>query len=314
MRKTENSFEYFVYFIFPIVIFVLGLIGNIVGLFLAKTKKLSQIGPVNTYRYLLLNDCIHLTIVSLNYYFVNGFSFGFSLLSDLTCKFYKYTAHVTGSNAKLFLIYILIERYLAVKFPVESNQFRSKKYQLVYLISVTVINSIYYIPSWFSFSIEHHILGENSTTVICGLIQDKRLTIQFLVFSAEIVIPSIVILIYSAVLIFTIRKSNSRMSTFYTPKEIEIFRKDVNLSLMAIVMNLLGLIANLSFIIIFYLFQNFSFHIKILGFNFYLLISTFRLYFFLAFSLNLFREAFISTFRTNRNTTQAKDNEEIEMF
>lgn len=110
MRKTENNFEYFVYFIFPIVIFTFGFADNIIGILFTKRHRLFQIGPVDIYRFLLLNDLIHLIIVSTNNFLINGFSIGFSILNDSTCKFYKYISHITVSNAKLSILHLHFNR------------------------------------------------------------------------------------------------------------------------------------------------------------------------------------------------------------
>ena len=150
MKQTESSLEYFIIFILPIIFLALGLLGNIFGMVLLKTsKRLIPIGPVNTYRYLLLAECVNLVMVIVNNYLMYGFSIGFSSLNETACKIYKYTVHSFGSLSKFCLIYILIERYLAIKFPVESNFLRSKGTQLVYYIAITVTSCIYYMPALF---------------------------------------------------------------------------------------------------------------------------------------------------------------------
>ena len=166
MKQTENSFEFFVYFVLPIIFLALGLFVNILGMLLLTTsKRLAQVGPVNTYCYLLLVDCIFLATIIVNNYFLNGFSIGFSLLNDFTCQIYRYTLHVTGTLSKFCLVYILVERYLAIKFPVESNCFRAKTFQLVYHIAITAINCIYFMPVLFYFSIQHQTLTSSNSTV-----------------------------------------------------------------------------------------------------------------------------------------------------
>jgi len=145
---------------------------------------------------------------------------------------------------------------LAVKYPVESNQLRTKKFQLIYLITVKVISSVYYTPALFSYNIQHKILDENSKIDACDFIQGRKLTIQILCSSPDL-LSSILILVVSIILIYTIRKSNIRMSTFYTQRENEIFNKDVHLSILAIVMNFLSLAASLAIIINFYYISKF---------------------------------------------------------
>ena len=253
-------------------------------------------------------------------FLVNGFSIGFSLLNDFTCKIYKYTAHLTATVSKFSLIYILIERYLAIKYPVESNYLRKQSFQLVYQILVTVIGCIYYTPVLVFFKIQNQTSSDNSTNAaaaavsFCDPIPDKKLTMQLLSFVNEVAIPAVLIVIFSIVLIFKIIKLKSHVSTFFTPRENEIFKKDVHLSIMAIVMSFLFIIAFLPLIIIGYSGQNMSIHIFLACRYFYLLIRTFKLYFFLTFS-SLFREAFVSLFQQLRQKPHhTKANEEIEML
>ena len=124
--------------------------------------------------------------------------------------------------------------------------------------------------------------------------------------------PAVIIVAFSIVLVYAIVQSNSRMSTFYTHREIETFKKDVQLSIMAIVMNVLIIAGSFPIIIIGYISKAFVFSLCIC---FYLCICTFKLYFFLAFS-SLFREAFVSIVqkRTTPARPRVENNEENEML
>ena len=64
--------------------------------------------------------------------------------------------------------------------------------------------------------------------------------------------PSILILVFKIVLVYTIVKSKSQLSTFYTTRENEIYKKDVYLSLLALVMSILNIIASLPAVIVAY--------------------------------------------------------------
>ena len=55
-----NSFEYFSYYIFPILILVIGLVGNYLGYKTIKRPKMLEIGPRNTYKFLFIMDAIYL--------------------------------------------------------------------------------------------------------------------------------------------------------------------------------------------------------------------------------------------------------------
>ena len=177
------------------------------------------------------------------------------------------------------------------------------------LRSRAVIGCIYYTPVLVFFKIQNPTPSDNSTNAAaavpyCDPIPDKKLTMQLLSFVNEVAIPAVLIVIFSIVLIFKIIKLKSHVSTFFTPRENEIFKKDVHLSIMAIVMSILFIIAFLPLLVIGYSGQNMSIHIFLACRYFYLLIRTFKLYFLLAFS-SLFREAFVSLFQKIINYSHA---------
>ena len=72
MKNAENMFEQFVYFIMPVMIVGIGLIGNLLGVIELKKKKrqrestdTKEIGPIYIYRSLFITDSIAL-VLSIN--------------------------------------------------------------------------------------------------------------------------------------------------------------------------------------------------------------------------------------------------------
>ena len=55
-----DDFNYFVKYIFPIIILTFGLIGNTLGIIVLCNKDLKNIGPRNTYIFLFLSDSFYL--------------------------------------------------------------------------------------------------------------------------------------------------------------------------------------------------------------------------------------------------------------
>jgi hypothetical protein len=47
----------------PPIIFILGLIGNTIGLIMLSRNELKKIGPVLIYKFLFISDSIYLSIV-----------------------------------------------------------------------------------------------------------------------------------------------------------------------------------------------------------------------------------------------------------
>jgi hypothetical protein len=141
MKTTENMYEDFVYFIMPFMIIFLGLIGNLLGLLTArKIEKLeSKIGPINIYRYIFITDSI-IILLYLNFVMDRN---GLLTVSIYSCKLPVYLTYTLCSLSSFLLIYILIESYLSIKYPVESNLLRNNKPQFIYFVIIFIINLIY---------------------------------------------------------------------------------------------------------------------------------------------------------------------------
>jgi len=127
----------------------------------------------------------------------------------------------------------------------------------------------------------------------CDPLPEKYFIMQLLAILGLILVPAIFILTFCFVLIRAIIKSKSRMSTFYTQKENETFKKDVELCIMAIVMNVLTFISYFSIVLFGYKTKNVSNDTFLFIFYIYITFKTIRVYFFLTFS-SLFRNAFVS--------------------
>ena len=55
--------NYFLYYVLPPLILILGLFGNIMGTLVISGKNLKRIGPVLTYKLLFISDSIYLGII-----------------------------------------------------------------------------------------------------------------------------------------------------------------------------------------------------------------------------------------------------------
>ncbi len=216
MRSTDNNFEYFVHFIFPVIILVFGLLGNLFGLKVSTRNKLIEIGPLKIYQYLFLIDSIYF-IALINNYLAYSYSIGFSLISSFSCKIFRYLSYVFSPVSSMLLIYILIERYLSVKYPVESNMLQIKKIQYIYIISIIILNFIYFLPTFFYYDIRFIDLAlSNSTTktIICKIDDDNEVPF-YLFFTSRIIIPSFFIFIFTILLIFKVIQIRNNILTFY---------------------------------------------------------------------------------------------------
>ena len=123
------------------------------------------------YMYLFVIDLACLFII-LNNHLIQTYDTGFQLLSRFTCKLYMYFAYTFSPLSPMILIYILVERYLSIKYPVESNLLRNKKCQLIYISSIIFINILYfsYIP--FISDLSDEYASTNQT--LCKIVRSKK--------------------------------------------------------------------------------------------------------------------------------------------
>ncbi len=311
MVNIQTNFEYFVYIIFGPLVLFLGLLGNVLGLVVLRRKNLEKLGPKRMYQYLFKIDLICLLIV-LNNHLVQSFDMGFQVLSRLSCKLYMYFAYTFSPITPMILVYILIERYLAIKYPVESNLLRNKKCQLIYISVIVVINILYfmYIPFISDLKYESSL---NSTTnrTLCKIVRSKKITSYF-VFSIRVLVPFTFIFIFSLMLVLKIVNSRNHVSTFYSRKENLLFKRDVYLSILAILSNFLMICFNLPLYIIFFIKEKDS----NVGFVFclHLYHMCYVIYFYFFFITNsMFRREFLSIFiKLKKKKTQSLSVEEDE--
>jgi len=102
--------------------------------------------------------------------------------------------------------------------------------------------------------------------------------------------PLFLIIIFSIILIYKIFKSKSSIATFYSDREKLIFKKDVHLSIISILFNLIQFSFSLPDLITYYLYneKNITY---VLNVNIYYFSYAFNFYFLLA-SNSLFRNEF----------------------
>jgi hypothetical protein len=290
-------FEQFVYFIMPFMIIFFGLIGNLLGILTLSKRKQeeSEIGPIHMYRFLFITDSINLLSI-INLIMDKGYSMGIYLLSSFSCKFTIYLEMSFYSLSSFILIYILIESYLSIKYPVESNLLRKNRPQFIYLIITFIINLIYFSPLISGINI---ISINNSTSILVCAIESNKDELSILVFFNRILLPLVLIIFFSTILIYKIITTKERMNIFYSKRERIQFKKDVHLSIISILFNLIQYSFNIPVIIIIFINNDIQSKFFVLGLYVFHLSYAFNFYFLLLVN-SVFRKDFFSFF-TNKS-------------
>jgi hypothetical protein len=114
MNTKKDFQDYFVYYVLPIIIFTLGLCGNIIGfIVLIKRKKLLSNGTRKMYIYLFLIDTIYLIGLLIDYIEIS-LGYTLSAYSNLTCKLSTFLKYSLANISPMILVYISIERYIDI--------------------------------------------------------------------------------------------------------------------------------------------------------------------------------------------------------
>jgi hypothetical protein len=145
---------------------------------------------------------------------------------------------------------------------------------------------------------------------MCTLEPNEKHKIETITLINRFILPIILIVFFSTVLIHKICASLSRINTFYSDREREKFNKDVYLSIISILFNLIQYSFNIPIIIILFIFHDNESTVYFLGSNIFYLSYAFNFYFLLIVN-SLFRENFYSIFNKN---SRSNTNLEMQAF
>lgn len=292
------------YLLFFIITFVTGNVGNIMGIKLTFRKELVTIGPLLMYRFLFTFDSISLIVLS-NFFFKKLFGLDFTLISNFTCTVFYYITIELSSVTAMIHVYITFERYLALKYPVESNFLRKKSVQFITLFVVIVLCLFIYLPVFFNHEIktvQKEVNGTLFNKTLCYFKDSNaKKAILISVFLNKTIIPFSLLVVFSFLLVYKIIISRSRVFLRFSRRDMTVFRKDIQLSIVTIVSNFLFIFLNLPVILV-------VFFLKYSTYWFYLAYClcfvSFAYYFYIfLFSLSFFREQFFNLFKCKSQQT-----------
>jgi len=247
------------------------------------------------------------------------YSTGPYFFTDFSCNLLFYLTISLTSLSSFILIYILIESYLSIKYPVESNLLKKKKPQFIYTITIFIFNLIYYLPVFFHYKLiqepsninnNNNINNATISDLTCTVEPDEKHKIEILAFINRILLPLILILFFSTTLIYNVCKSTSRMNTFYSERERKQFKKDINLSIISILFNLFQYSFSMPVIIVFFILNDEYSPIYFFAVDIFHLAYAFNFYFLIIVN-SFFRKEFYSIF--NKSQTDISNKEMVAM-
>lgn len=242
--NDSNDFYFFIFYVFPPVVFFFGLIGNTLALIVFQKKNLKKIGPVLMHKFLFITDSIYLLTAVTTY---NAISFGISFINDsaFVCKVYFYLNHTFTPYSAQAIIYISMDRFISFKLPSRRFQLKNEKTQLVFILGFVLFNLVYEVPALFNYGI---YVSNNDTKVCTSVNPTMREVILYMDLIYRIIFLSILMLIISILIIYFIFQSRSQIRRTTNNPENMHTKRDIRLAVTSVMINLVYFFLNSQFI------------------------------------------------------------------
>ena len=286
--------SYFVIHLMAPIVFIIGLVGNVVGFLVMLRKNLAKIGPRIMYRFLLMMDIINLLSIIV-VYLKSVFNIDLLIMSKYACKLYLYLSIWLGAIPPYILIYISIEKIVATKYPSRKYFLRKKETQIIYFLIILSFNSVYSLITLFVSDIISIPIENNSTTTM--LICYTNDFVFFMTFIwmdivNRVILPTILMILSSIIFLNSIWNLNHRIAhNFGTNHNL---RKKINRIISLIILNISYIIFPLPISIV----ANFYTpnHIEFIASYYFKMIAYSINFYILLFTNSLFRKEFLSIF------------------
>lgn len=294
------------------IILAIGLVGNAFGLIILTHRKTSKMGPINMYKFLFVTDTIFLILVVENY-LQYGFQSNIAVLSKYVCKLFWYVNYTLAPISPMLLVYISVEKVISIKHPAKKYILRSNKTQLAFFLCVLAYNAVFYVPTAYYFTVTTTTSKTNETIKLCEFNSDhNRRLINFLDIANRVIVPFILKSACSIILMISIHRMRSQIPENFRTNNYKSLKKEINLLLNLIFLNLFYILLSLPFgVVTYYTFNSFEFMVVLYLFN---AAYAFNFYIILA-SNSSFRNEFLIMlhFRKLKPNSRLKKNTEINL-
>jgi hypothetical protein len=232
--STNTPFDTFTNYYFAPIIFIIGFVGNAFGMVILLRKKVkTKLYMRHIYMYLLISDMVYLVTqvplinIHQSYPSINPLPY-----SSWFCKLSMYSDYALADTSPMILLYISIERLVAVKFPSKRFNLRKHKMILLYTLVITIVNLIYFIPVYLYYHIDSEFVNEtNSTILSCTVSKEDNEVISWIFLVFDCIIVYLLMIFCTLWLCYTIFQSRLK-----TEANCNI-RKDIRFTLTSISLN-----------------------------------------------------------------------------
>ena len=218
------------------VILFFGLLGNTIGIIVFARKSIEKkIKTKLIYQVILFIDSLFLFSQVFEDTF-DSLEIRLNRMSIIACKLRGFWNYAIASLTTWYLVYITIERYLAIKFH-NFKLFQEKRFQKIIIIVVIIYTCLLYSP----FAIFYNIFTitiQNTTSLRCRIADINIRSIMATVDTVNsTLLPFILITVFSILLIYTIISSRIRAMRMQANSARNRLLKDIRLSLSILAIN-----------------------------------------------------------------------------
>ena len=295
-----DAFTYFVLEVFPPVILVVGISGDLIGIVTMASIKLKKLSVRNIYIYLLIFDLLYLLqLIILFMQFGIGGVYDYPDASITFCKIFNFLNYSMATISPSLIIYISVERYISARYPSKRFIFGKNKTQMLYLLAVCVYLTAFYLAYPFFYDLIPYTAG-NTTTYSCSFdSSSSQIVLSFLFLVNSAILPFIIMFAITVLLVNVITKSRHRIAANHTAEENKTFKRDFKFTVTSISLNLMFIILNLPVSIAIF-FPNYQASI-IFVFCYYLFYSSYGINFYVLLAFNsIIWQNFLTAFRLKR--------------
>jgi hypothetical protein len=134
--------------IIPPFIITIGLVGNILSFVVLRKTKYTKQSTCVYLRALTLIDSILLLVYSLQRYLLRLFPDVFWANGDIFCKEFIFVAYGSLSNCHWTLVFMTVDRFIAVAFPIKCATLCSTSRSKKCLASMTIITLLFHLQQF----------------------------------------------------------------------------------------------------------------------------------------------------------------------
>ena len=239
--------EFFVKAIFPPMILLLGLVGNVLLFLVLSRKKFSSFPVRNIFRFLAISDSIYL-LQFIEDYLAHMFDYDVRNFSSVTCKLFRYFNYSLCPISGWILVYISFERLLSIWSPYKNNQIKKTSFQIKTVFGIVVWNLVTYVPIIFYHDKQYSSADDLKGT--CDFITDESRAFMGLYdLINSTLLPFFFMFMSSILIINAIVKS--RLKVQVKNLTFDKIKRDIRFGVFTLVLNLMFILFNLPVCVIY---------------------------------------------------------------